>query len=42
MGERESRCPTPLQCKNLKPGSPFRRTAEEVVHQREEIQFLYF
>jgi hypothetical protein len=42
MGERGSPCLTPLQYKTLEPGSPLGRTGEEVVHQSEEIQFLYF
>jgi hypothetical protein len=42
MGERGSPCLTPLPCRTLEPGSPLRRTAEEAVYQRDEIQFLQF
>jgi hypothetical protein len=41
MGDRGSPCLTLLQCNILLPGIPLTSTEDEVVHPKEEIQFLH-
>jgi hypothetical protein len=42
IGEMGSHCLTPLQCRIFFPGCPLRRTEDEAVHHKEEIQSLDF